>query len=179
MAVKTDMSKAYDRLEWSFIKCVLSTLGFDEKFVTWILECITTVSYSFLINDAVLGNVIPQRGIRQGDPLSPYIFIICSEVLSGLCSKAQKDGRLPGIKIAKNSPSVNHLLFADDTMFFIPTDERSCTTLRHILALYEEASGQRINTEKSSLSFAARTPSRVRNKVKGILDITKEGGVGK
>ena len=119
------------------------------------------------------------RGIRQGDPLSPYLFILCSEVLSGLCSKAQQDGTLPGIKIAKNSPSVNHLLFADDTMFFIPTNRRSCAKLKHILTLYESASGQRINTDKSSISFAKKTTSLVRNEVKDILGITKEGGVGK
>lgn len=92
MAVKTDMSKAYNRLEWDFIECVLSTLGFHCKFVTWIMECITTVSYSFLINDPVLGRVTP-RGIRQGYPLLPYIFIMCREVLSGLCSNAQHEGK--------------------------------------------------------------------------------------
>ena len=175
MAIKSHMSNAYDRLEWSFIECVLSTLGFHEDFTTWIMKCVSSVSYSFLINDAVLGRVIPQRGIRQGDPLSPYLFILCSEVLSGLCSKAQQDGTLPGIKIAKNSPSVNHLLFADDTMFFIPTDRRSCAKLKHILTLYESASGQRINTDKSSISFAKKTTSLVRNEVKDILGITKEG----
>lgn len=150
MAVKTDMSKAYDRLEWSFIKCVLATLGFHDKFITLILECVTSASYSFLINDVVLGSVIPQRGIRQGDPLSPYLFILCSEVLTELCSKAQRDGRLPGVKIAKNSPSLNHFLFADDTMFFIPTDIRSCETLKEILTLYEAASGQMINHYKKN-----------------------------
>lgn len=179
MAVKSDMSKAYDRLEWGFIKCVLEKLGFCEKFVTLIMECVTSVSYSFLINDAVMECVVPQRGIRQGDPLSPYLFILCSEVLSGLCLKAQKEGRLPGVKIAKNSPSLNHLLFADDTMFFIPTDNRSCLVLKEILALYEAASGQRINTDKSSISFSARTTPAKRAEVKRILGITREGGVGK
>ena len=119
MAVKTDMSKAYDRLEWSFIKAIMMRLGFHEKWVTWVMECISTVSYSFLINDSVLGRVVPQRGIRQGDPLPPYIFILCSEVLSGLCAKAQRDGCLAGVKVATNCPRINHLPFADDNMFFI------------------------------------------------------------
>lgn len=101
MAVKYDMSKDYERLDWDFIKCILTTLGFHEKFVTWVLECITTVSNSFLINDYVLRRVTPQRGIRQGDPLSPYLFILYNEVLSGLCTKSLQDGRLPGVKIAK------------------------------------------------------------------------------
>lgn len=179
MAVKTDMSKAYDRLEWSFTKEVLQRLGFHEKWVTWVLQCISTVSYAFLINEAVLGKVIPERGIRQGDPLSPYIFILCSEVLLGLCSKAQRDGTPTGIKIATNCPRINHLLFADDTMFFIRSDDRSCHTLKTLLNTYEATSGQKINTLKSSLTFSSKTGAAVKASVKQILNIEKEGGVGK
>ena len=96
MAVKTDMSKAYDRLEWEFIRLVFQRLGFHPKWISWIIQCVSTVTYSFLINGSPKGRVIPSRGIRQGDPLSPYIFILCSEVLSGLCSKAQEEGSLKG-----------------------------------------------------------------------------------
>ena len=86
MAVKTDMSKAYDRLEWKFIEVVLQRLGFHEKFCGWVMSCITTFTNSVLFNGEVQGMIYPTRGIRQGDPLSPYIFILCSEVLSGLCT---------------------------------------------------------------------------------------------
>ena len=92
MAVKTDMSKAYDRLEWEFIELVLTRLGFDSKWIRLIMQCISTVTYSFLINGSPRGRVKPSRGIRQGDPLSPYIFILCSEVLSGLCNRASEEG---------------------------------------------------------------------------------------
>ncbi|KAG7533037.1 Reverse transcriptase zinc-binding domain [Arabidopsis thaliana x Arabidopsis arenosa] len=109
MAVKTDMSKAYDRIEWDFIKLVMEEMGFHPKWIQWILQCISTVSYSFLLNGSAQGSVIPQRGIRQGDPLSPYLFILCSEVLSGLCSKAQREGRLPGIRVdCSVSTSASH-----------------------------------------------------------------------
>ncbi|KAL1208232.1 putative mitochondrial protein [Cardamine amara subsp. amara] len=179
MAVKTDMSKAYDILEWDFIKRVLTRFGFQEKWINWIMQCITTVSYSYLINDNPQGLVIPGRGIRQGDPLSPYVFILCSEVLSGLCRNAQLNGNLSGIKVARNCPRINHLLFADDTMFFCKASKKTCSALKEILHKYEQASCQKINTCKSSISFSAKTPQEMREQAKQILDIPKEGGIGK
>lgn len=179
MAVKTDMSKAYDRLEWDFIAAVLERMGFHAKWINWILQCISTVSYSFLVNGAAQGRVLPQRGIRQGDPLSPYIFILCREVLSGLCKNAQDNGLLSGIRVSRGSPSLNHLLFADDTMFFCKTNHQSCVTLVLILQKYKEASGQMINTQKSSISFSAKTPTDIRKRVKETLGIEKDGGQGK
>ena len=143
------------------------------------MQCVSIVEYSFLINDSILGRVTPQRGIRQGDPLFPYLFILCSQVLSGLCLEAQQNGNLSGVKVATNNPRINHLLFADDTMFFIRSDSRSCITLMEILRLYEAASGQMIYPEKSSISFSEKTDSSTRERVKQTLGISKEGGVGK
>lgn len=80
MAVKTYISKAYDRLEWTFIQTVLERMGFCHTWIQWILQCVSMVSYSFLLNNEAIGSVIPQRGIRQGDLLSHYIFILCGEV---------------------------------------------------------------------------------------------------
>ncbi|CAA7031134.1 unnamed protein product [Microthlaspi erraticum] len=146
MAVKTDMSKAYDRIEWDFVKA---------------------------------GYVQPSRGLRQGDPLSPYIFILCSEVLSGLCNNAEQNGTLPGIKVAKRSLRVNHLLFADDTMFFCRSDPHSCDELMRIIHKYETASGQKINKEKSAITFSSKTAASTKDRVKIRLGIQKEGGLGK
>ena len=179
MAVKTDMSKAYDRIEWSFLKEVLHTLGFHEVWISWIMECVSSVSYSFLINGGPQGKVIPARGLRQGDPLSPYLFILCTEVLSGLCQKALVNGSLPGIKVARNCPAINHLLFADDTMFFGKTNPTSCAALVTILKRYEAASGQCINLGKSSITFSSKTPAEAKARVKRELNISNEGGIGK
>ncbi|XP_056863970.1 uncharacterized protein LOC108850387 [Raphanus sativus] len=179
MAVKTDMSKAYDRLEWDFVRLVFDKLGFDAIWVHWVLQCISTVTYSFLVNDSALGQVIPQRGIRQGDPLSPYIFILCGEVLSGLCRAGQDSGELSGVKIGQYCPRVNHLLFADDTMFFAKATAECCSYLTSTLKAYEKASGQLINATKSSIFFSSKTPQETRRRVKSILGIEKEGGVGK
>ena len=153
MVVKTDMSKAYDRLELEFIRRVLLRLGFHVKWVQWIMACINSVTYAFLINGSPRGRVKPSSGICQGDPLSPYIFIMCSEVLSGQCNKAKAEGTLEGVKVAKGSPWVNHLFFADDTMFFLKANKDISAALVTILKQYEMASGQTINANKSVITF--------------------------
>lgn len=143
------------------------------------MQCINSVTYSFLINDEVAGNIYPRRGIRQGDPLSPYVFIVCREVLSGLCRKAQDAGNLSGLRVARNLPRINHLLFVDDTMFFTKTDPQCCSTLLDILHRYETAAEQMINAAKSSITFSTKTSQEIRNRVKDQLGIEREGGVGK
>lgn len=143
------------------------------------MACIQTVSYSYLVNDSVQGSVLPSRGIRQGDPLSLYLFILCNEFLSGLCKRAQQAGLFSGIRVARSSPHVNHLLFADDTMFFMHSDEKSCDTLHLILQKDEAASGQTINTNKSSITLSAKTVQETRSRVKSRLGIARERGVRK
>ncbi|XP_013625016.1 PREDICTED: uncharacterized protein LOC106331249 [Brassica oleracea var. oleracea] len=179
MAVKTDMSKAYDRIEWQFISDVLYRLGFHAIWINWIMQCITTVSYSYLINETVYGNVLPLRGIRQGDPLSPYVFILCGEVLSGLCREAGRKGLLQGIRVARGCPRINHLLFADDTMFFCLASQSKCEALQAVLTDYGKSSGQMINKNKSSITFSSKTPPAIKENAKSVLGITKEGGLGK
>lgn len=179
IVVKTDMSKAYDRMEWSFIRAVLNQLGFDSLCVSWVMTCIKTVSYSFLVNGSLHGAVKPSRGIRQNDPLSPYIFILYTEVLFSLCDKALGDASLSGIRVSRSSPSIKHLIFADDTIFFCKSNPASVGNLWNTLIRYETLPRQHINFAEVAITFSARTSPEVKTRVKTVLSIDSEGGIGK
>ena len=126
MALKLDMSKAYDRVEWDFLERAMLHLGFSGRFIATIMSCIKSVSYSVLLN-GVLGNVIkPSIGLWQGDPLSPYLFLVCTIGLQGLIHKAEADGSLKGVSICRNRPHVSHLFFVDDSVLFCRTKELEC-----------------------------------------------------
>lgn len=92
VAIKTDMSKAYDRVEWNFLEALLLKMGFDEKWVSWIHWCISSVSYQALINGEPKGNVSPTRGLQQGDPLSPFLIILMTEALISQLKGAEDEG---------------------------------------------------------------------------------------
>lgn len=102
-ALKLDMSKAYDRVEWSFLLEILKALGFSTKWISITMNCITSVSYSLKINGHVVGKVHPSRGLRQGDPISPYLFVIVSQGLSAIFNHLAALNRFQGICIARGA----------------------------------------------------------------------------
>ncbi|CAA7024087.1 unnamed protein product [Microthlaspi erraticum] len=178
VAIKTDMSKAYDRVEWSFLKALMLKLGFAETWVSWILSCITLVSYQVLINGEAKGNLLPTRGLRQGDPLSPFLFILLTEALVAQLKGAEEEGKITGMRIARACPTISHLLFADDSLFFCKAEVLQCTELMRVIQCYGLASGQQLNVNKSSIFFGSKVPHDVRHTLKNALGIHKEGGMG-
>jgi hypothetical protein len=123
-----------------------------------VMMCVTTVKYSIIVNGNPCGLIIPSRGIRQEDPISPYLFLLCAEALSALIFKANRDGRLTGVPTSKRGPDISHLFFADDNLLFCRANLTQWNHLSSILKLYEEASGQKMNANKTAIFYSRNTP---------------------
>ena len=135
----------------------LQRMGFPEKWIDRVMSCVTTSSFYILINWKPYGNVLPSRGLHQGDPLSPYLFLLCAEGFTSLLTKAKNDARIHGVSICRGAPRVSNLLFVDDSLLFCRATHNEVETTSEILQTYANASGQCINLEKSSVYFSSNT----------------------
>jgi hypothetical protein len=151
------MSKAYDRVEWRFLEDMMGRLGFNPNWVQLIMKCVTTVKYQIRVNGELSNEIIPERGLRQGDPLSSYLFLICAEGFLVLLHQAERDGSLKRIKVCPNAPSVSHLLFVDGSLILCRAKEGDAHKLQDILNLYEECSWQMINRDNFVIMFSPNT----------------------
>lgn len=133
-----------------------------------VMNCLKSVRYSVLVNGIPTRYITPTRGIRQGDPLSPYLFILGAEGLSSLFSRAVDQGVLKG---CPSAPKVHHLFFADDNFLFGEATEVECNNFQALLKIYELASGQRINLQKSSVVFSRNVHTDVQDSLSSILGV--------
>src|SRR3990170_4589394 len=138
------MMKAYDRLERSYLRAIMAKLGFARQWIDVVMSMVSSVSFSVLFNGEKLDSFIPTRGIRQGDPISPYLFLIAAEGLSCLLKSSSRSS-FAGIKVAPTAPTINHLLFADDTLLLFKANVEGSVAVSNLLDIYCRASGQRIN----------------------------------
>ena len=152
---KLDIEKAYDHVNWKYVLEVMRRMGFGQRWISWIFWCISTVSYSILINGVSEGFFRSTRGIQQGDPLSPYLFVLGMDILSRLVNKAVEGNFLSGCKIGgareEEELEVSHLLYADDTLLFCKDNPNQLACFRWILMLFEALSGLKINLSKSEI----------------------------
>lgn len=138
--LKLDMHKAYDTVEWDFLRVSMLKMGFCEQWVDLIMQRVSTVSYSVKVNGEPT-QYKPSCEIRQRDPLSPYLFILMANVISWMMHKAIEDGSIKGIALNKYCTTLSHLLFADDAIFFLDGTVKECQNLAAIENQYCFATG--------------------------------------
>ena len=172
MALKLDMEKAFDSMEWEFLLKILELLGFNSTWTHWIRQCITTSSFSILLDGAHFGKFSPSRGLRQGDPLSHFLFILGVEILSRLIEREESLGLIHGIKMARMCPLISHLLFVDDVIIFSKANPSEARAILRCLNTYSTWSGQHINMSKSAIFFSKNCKSSTKDAVNGILHLT-------
>ncbi|XP_071700132.1 uncharacterized protein [Rutidosis leptorrhynchoides] len=146
---KVDFEKAFDCLSWDFLMEVMEHMGFGEKWRRWILSCLKSASISILVNGSPTDEFMLGRGVRQGDPLSPFLFIITAEGLNLLTKKAVQNGLFSGVEVGCDNVLISHLQYADDTIFFGSWSEGNMLNLMKILKCFELTSGLKVNYHKS------------------------------
>ena len=166
---KVDFEKAYDSVRWSFLFDMLNRLGFHDKWISWVKGCLVSSSVSVLVNGSPTEEFKPHRGLRQGDPMAPFLFLVVAEGLAGLVRQALRTDVLRGLKVGRNSVECCLLQFADDTLFMCEDSFDSIFAIKAILRCYEIVSGLKVNFHKSKLtgikvdSFAMSTYAKTLN----------------
>lgn len=153
MLMQLDLSKAYDKVSWSYLEAILEALGFAKRWIKWILALIKSTRFSILVNRAPTAQFAPTRGIRQGDPLSPFLFVILMEGLSQIIKSAKEYSLIQGLQPLASCPATTHQQFVDDTMLHGTPTTREAQGFKAILKHFNKASGMDLNLSKPSIFF--------------------------
>ncbi|KAL2902408.1 hypothetical protein RDABS01_027490 [Bienertia sinuspersici] len=178
MAIKIDLEKAYDRLRWSFIHETLSDMRLPKQMVKVIMECISTTKMKVLWNGEPTMEFTPSRGIRQGDPLSPYIFVMCMERLNQVIEESIFLGKWRPIKVNKKGPLLSNLLFADDIVIFAEASVEQAQVIQDCLQRFCDASGEKVSCAKSRVFFSANTEPALQHEICNELNISQTEDLG-
>ncbi|GAU26994.1 hypothetical protein TSUD_290460 [Trifolium subterraneum] len=163
LALKIDISKAYDKVDWGFLRGVMTKMGFTDVWIRWVMMCVNSVNYSVLMNSDRVGPISPGRGLRQGDPLSPYLFILVTKCLTALIHQAVGRGDLHGVRICRGAPEAN---------------VAEVNELMRTLHTYETASGQEVNLVKSEVFISRNMSQAVKEDLSRILGVKLVLGTG-
>ena len=169
--LKIDLAKAFDRLEWSFVSEALHRHGLNTNFINLIHTCISTPTLAVLVNDEPSDYFNPQRGLRQGCPLSPYLFVIAINELSIRLQEALHNN-LSGISLGTGAPPIHWLLFADDLILCGKATVEEAQAIKTILYEFCLQSGQTPNLQKSSIYFSRNVTNHTKNQIKGIFPVS-------
>ncbi|XP_026459405.1 uncharacterized protein LOC113360071 [Papaver somniferum] len=148
---KIDMEKAFDIVNWNFLFIILQRHDFGEKWISWIRWCVTSSHLSILVNGSSTEKFKPTKGLREGDSLSPYLFLLVVEILSKLLNDAVERGQLSGFQVVENGSIISHLQLTYDTLVFIDASAEEVRRLLIILEVFETLTGLKLNFDKSTM----------------------------
>eukprot|EP00253_Pinus_taeda_P019056 PITA_19056 len=151
--MQLDLAKAYDKLNWTYIRRVLIAFGFDHNWVRWVMALVTSSSFSILVDGSPFEIFIPSRGLRQGDPLSPFLFILMMERLGRSIKQAKVEGKIKGLQLSRNGRTLTHQQFVDDTMLQGVPTIKEALAYKQLLNDFGLATGMEVNLFKSKIFF--------------------------
>ncbi|XP_071688225.1 uncharacterized protein [Rutidosis leptorrhynchoides] len=154
-ALKIDLQKTYDTVSWSFLKSILAKFGFHDKMVGWIMNCVSTTKFSVCINNEIKGYFHGGRGLRQGDPISPYLFTLVMEVLNLILANSIKVNPLFKFHVGCKKMKLTHVCFADDLLVFCHGDVNSIKVIKQALEEFSQVSGLLPDMHKSTVFFGS------------------------
>jgi hypothetical protein len=169
--LKIDLAMAFDRLEWNIVVGALNRKGLHEHLINLIHACISSPTFSIIINGQPFAKFKSNRGIRQGCPLSPYLFVISINELSISLQEAMMTNNFTGIKLGPNCPPIHSLLFADDLLMCGQATEHEALKMKQILDNFCSISGQTPNWTKSGILFSKNVPNADRELIKQIFQV--------
>jgi hypothetical protein len=161
-------------VDWGFLKKVMQRIGFAHRWIDWIMACVGTVKYMVKFNGGLLDSFSPSHGLRQGDPLSPFLFMFVADGLSALLRNEVQNNMITPVKICQNAPGISHLLFADDSLLFFKASPGEAERVKQVIEEYASSTGQLINPTKCSIFFGDSCPNDIREAVKEVLHVQHE-----
>lgn len=149
-------------------------MGFDTKWVSWIMACVKSVKFSVQVNGQLTEPFTPSRGLRQGDPLSPYLFLLIAESLTKVINRAVQLNKIKEFKIRRVSPGISHLLFDDDRLLFFQAYQRQALEIKEIISTFKRSSSQLLSVNKFSILFSYCCSTNTQEAVRQTLQVSRD-----